>query len=46
MDYKKGVLMVAYPNYGATTEFEFKYWVDSYIPPPATFDQLIDRIKV
>ena len=46
MEYKKGVLLVAYPNYGATTDFEFKYWVDSYTPPPATLDELVDRIKV
>jgi hypothetical protein len=50
MDYKKGVLLVAYPSYGATTEFEFKYWVDSYKPPPLTFEEkvkeIVARIKI
>jgi hypothetical protein len=41
MDYKKGVLLVAYPSYGATTEFEFKYWVDSYKPAPLTFEEKV-----
>ena len=38
------MLLVAYPDYGSTTEFEFKYWVDSYTPPPATIEELINRI--
>ena len=32
-DYKKGMMMVAYPNFDATTEFEFKVWVDGYTIP-------------
>ena len=46
MDYLKGVVIVAYPNEDATTDFEFKYWIDSYNSPPETLDELIDRIKV
>ena len=50
MDYKKGVLLVAYPDYGGTTEFEFKYWVDSYKPLPLTFEEkvkeIVARIKI
>ena len=39
------MLLVAYPNYGATTEFKFKYWIGAFSPPPATFEELIERIK-
>jgi hypothetical protein len=45
MDYLKGVVIVAYPNEDATTDFEFKYWVDSYNSPPETFNEIVERIK-
>jgi hypothetical protein len=32
------MLLVAYPNYGTASEFEFKYWVGGYTEPPADFD--------
>jgi len=30
VDYQTGMLMVAYPNHNATTDFEFSYWLDSF----------------
>ena len=45
MDYLKGVVIVAYPNEDATTDIEFKYWVDSYNSPPETFNEIVERIK-
>lgn len=30
IDYKKGMLLVAYPNTNVTTDFSFSYWLDGY----------------
>ena len=32
-DYKKGMLLIAYPNFDKQTEFEFKVWVDGFTIP-------------
>jgi hypothetical protein len=30
IDVAQGMMVVAFPNENAVTEFEFKYWVDNY----------------
>lgn len=32
IEYKKGMLLIAYPNYLVDTELEFDYWIGAFTP--------------
>jgi len=46
IDYQKGFLVVAYPNYGKPTEFEFTYKLEATKPDPVKKDEVIEIVPV